>query len=119
MSEWTWNDGIERWWNASKHKMLQFVGGLLMEKNDDGHYVASLGRIAFWAVLIPALHIWVAGHGMLEGGEALKDISPNHLTVLLSLLGYNMGKKITDTASKMVGREPTPEPVPNNEDGPG
>ena len=103
-------------WECFKHKLIQFVGGLLMEKNDEGHYVASMGRIAFWAVLFPALHIWVSGHGMLEGGEAVKDISPNHLTVLLSLMAYNFGKKITDTVGKVMGKD-TPETKP--EDGPG
>lgn len=117
MSDWKWNDGIERWWNAYKHKMIQFIGGLMMEKNDEGHYVASLGRIAFWAVLIPALHIWVTGKGMLEGGTAISDISPNHLTVLLSLMGYNFGKKAIDMANSW--KNGGAEVPPANEDGPG
>ena len=119
-NNWEWNDCIERWWAAYKHKMIQFVGGLLMEKDyDSGRYVASLGRISFWMVLIPALHIWITGKGLLEEGEAIKDISSNHLTLLLSLLGYNFGKKASDTVSNIITIKNNNRPPPQPENGPG
>ena len=45
----------------------------------------SLGRIAFWIVLAPAIKIW---------WECDKDIAINHLYVLGFLLIYNSYKKI-------------------------
>lgn len=46
----------------------------------------SLGRIAFWIVLAPAVKIWWA--------TALADIAIHHLYVLGFLLIYNSYKKI-------------------------
>lgn len=105
-------------WYDFKHKCIQFFGGLLMEKNDEGHYVASMGRISWWIAFIPAVHIWMTSGGMLEAGEALKDISPNHLNVLIMLAGYNFGKKVVDAANGMFGKGKSSGPN-NYEDGPG
>lgn len=107
-------------WHNFKHKCIQFFGGLLMEKNDDGHYVASMGRISWWIAFLPAIHIWASGKGLLSDGEALKDISPNHLNVLVMLAAYNFGKKAIDAANNMWGRgKAAPSGPPTAEDGPG
>ena len=91
-------------WEKTKQKALQLLGGLLMEKNKDGIWTISLGRVSFWAVFVPALIIWISGNGLLSDGISLKDISPNHLTVLLTLAAYNFGKKLTDTVSDIWGK---------------
>jgi hypothetical protein len=96
-------------WENTKQKAIQLFGGLLMEKNSDGVWTISLGRVSFWLAFLPALVIWVSGNGALEEGVSLKDISPNHLTVLLTLAGYNFGKKVADTVKQVWG----------NNDGPG
>jgi hypothetical protein len=120
MKNWKWNDGIEHWWKAYKYKMLQLIGSLIMEKDQETkQYVVSLGRISFWAALIPALHIWIMGKGMLADGTAVSDISPNHLTLLLSLLGYNFGKKASDTVNNIINIKNGSKAPPQPEDGPG
>jgi len=96
-------------WESIKQKALQFLGGLIMEEGVDGKYTISLGRVSFWFVFVPALIIWISSQGNLEDGIAVKDISPNHLTILLTLIGYNFGKKAVDIAKK----------VWDNNDGPG
>lgn len=94
-------------WKSVKKTVFTFFGGLVMEKKD-GEWTTSIGRIAFWMAFVPAVYIWHSGGGSLEAGEALKDISPNHLTTLLALAGYNFGKKVTDTASNIFGKSDGP-----------
>jgi hypothetical protein len=100
-------------WEKTKQKAIQLVGGLLMEKNQDGVWTISLGRVSFWLAFVPALVIWISGSGTLEEGVSLKDISPNHLTVLLTLAGYNFGKKVADTVKQVWGK------TDDQSDGPG
>jgi hypothetical protein len=100
-------------WESFKQKAVQLIGGLLMEKNSEGMWTISLGRVSFWLAFIPALVIWVNGDGNLEDGVSLKDISPNHLTVLLTLAGYNFGKKVADTVKQVWGKNDS------ENDGPG
>ena len=100
-------------WDAFKHKAIQLFGGLIMEKNDEGAYVISVGRVAFWMAFLPAVGIWLSSKGQLSAGEAIKDISPNHFNMLVILAGYNLGKKAIDTVKSMWGSKS------DAEDGPG
>jgi len=79
-----------------------------MEKNQDGVWTISLGRVSFWLAFAPAVFIWIGGGGILEEGASLKDISPNHLTVLLTLAGYNFSKKAIDTVKQIWGKSDGP-----------
>jgi len=90
-------------WKSIKKTMFAFLGGLIMEKKD-GEWTTSIGRLAFWMTFLPAVYIWHKGGGSLEAGEALKDISPNHLTTLLALAGYNMGTKAIKAADNIFGK---------------
>lgn len=102
------NESEELTWAGIKEKSVRLLGGLLMEKSQDNVWTISLGRISFWLLFIPALVIWVSGDGVLSDGVPVKDISPNHLTLLLTLAAYNFGKKLTDTANKMWGKNNGP-----------
>lgn len=92
-------------WQAFKTKLLQLIGGLVMEDNGNGVHVISVGRTAFWITFAPAVVIWCKGGGMLENGQSIHDIAPNHLSVLLSLLGYNLTKHFTATARSVWGKD--------------
>ena len=83
------------------------LSGLFMEQKGE-KWRASIGRVAFWCVLIPAVMIWVKAGGSLKDGMALSDISPNHLTVLLTLAGYNFGTKAVKVASDIFGKDEGP-----------
>lgn len=91
-----------------KNKIRQLFGSLFMEKNKD-EWVASIGRVSWWLVFIPAIFIWASSGGSLDAGEATKDISPNHLSVLVLLAGYNFGKKVMDSVKDVVGNNDSPE----------
>lgn len=109
-------------WALVRRKVLQLLGGLIMEKNDDGLYVVSIGRVAWWMAFLPAIGIWIAGGGKLDAGDAVKDISPNHFNMLVLLAGYNFGKKLTDTVKALFGKktDDAEEPEEKGEaDGPG
>lgn len=95
-------------WEGFKQKAVQLLGGLLMEKNKDDMWTISLGRVSFWLAFLPALAIWIGGNGTLEDGLAVKDIAPNHLTILLTLAGYNFGKKVADSVNKIWGKNDGP-----------
>lgn len=103
-------------WHNFNHRVFQFVGGLLMEQREDGMWTMSLGRVAWWLAFIPALVIWIKSKGGLSDGISNYDISPNHLTLLLTLAGYNFGKRIIDT---VVSVRKTPKAPVAEEDGPG
>ena len=89
-------------WEKIK-KTLQSFGSLFMEKNDKDEWNLSLGRVSFWIVFIPAVYIWVSGNGTLADGISTKDISPNHLAILLTMITYNFGKKVSDVVKKIWG----------------
>ena len=95
--------GTKTTWKALAKKALQFVGGLFMERKEDGEWVISIGRVSWWLAFSPALYIWISGGGMLEEGNPMQDITPNHLTILMTLAGYNFGKKVADTVGKVWG----------------
>lgn len=80
-------------WSAFKDKALRFVGSLVMEKDADGMWAMSTGKVSWWISFLPAIYMW-----MLTDVE-IKD---NHLTVILTLAGYNMGKKLVSSASGLL-----------------
>jgi len=96
-------------WEAVKEKAIQLFGSLFMEQDSAGKWKISLGRVSFWLAFVPALYVWISGRGILDDGMAVTDISPNHLTMLLTLAAYNFGKKVSDTVKNVWG----------NGDGPG
>lgn len=102
-------------WELIKKKLVQLFGGLIMEKDEDGIYVISTGKAAWWLAFIPAIVIWVSSGGKLDAGEALKDISPNHFNILLTLAGYNFAKKAVDVAKSYVASKQSKD----ESDGPG
>jgi hypothetical protein len=104
-------------WALVRRKTLQLLGGLIMEKNDEGLYVISIGRVAWWIAFLPAVGIWIASRGTLDAGTALKDISPNHYNILLVLAGYNMGKHLTNVANNFISKKNNQ--ASNDADGPG
>ena len=95
-------------WENIKKKSIQLIGGLFMEKNAKGAWTISLGRVSFWLAFIPALVIWISGYGSLDDGISTKDISPNHLTILLTMITYNFGKKVAGTVSEIWGKSDGP-----------
>ena len=104
-------------WPNIKTKLIQLFGGLVMEKDSDsGLYVMSTGKLAFWILFLTALGIWISGGGKLTNGISLKDIPPNMLTALLSLMGYNFGKKLVGAAQSIFGGNSGPQypPLPPN-----
>lgn len=94
----------KKYWCVFKKKLLYLFGSLIMEKDKAGEWVMSSGRVSWWLALLPALYIWLSSGGKLEDGAALKDISPNHLTVILTLAAYNFGKKVVETAGNIWGK---------------
>lgn len=75
-------------------KLLKFVGGLVMEvkgENADGTdaWVASLGRVAFWAVFGHMIYVWMTpGQDVVAGEQA----------AFYALLTYNGGKILKEGA---------------------
>ena len=90
-----------------------------MEKNEDGVWTMSLGRIAWWLAFIPALIIWIKAKGGLSDGVSNYDISPNHLTILLTLASYNFGKKLADAVTGIMAAKKAQNKNIIEEDGPG
>ena len=101
-----------QFWSLIKIKFIQLLGGLIMEKDDEGMSVISLGRVSWWIVFVPAVGIWIASGGKLNAGEAIRDISPNHFNLLMILAGYNFSKKLTDTAKMFIGNKGTAQKSP-------
>jgi len=90
-------------------KAMRFSGALVMEKNKQGEWVISIGRVSWWLAFVPALYIFIvafaATTNVTEASEIVaRDITPNHLTILLTLAGYNFGKKIADTVQGVWGK---------------
>lgn len=90
-------------WDNFKDRAVRFSGALIMEKNNKDQWVISIGRISWWLAFTPALYIWLDNNGTADP-ELMKDITPNHLTILLTLAGYNFGKKVMDGVNKVWGK---------------
>lgn len=100
-------------WSSIKEKMSRYVGALIMEKDKKDKWVISIGRVSWWLAFLPALYIFIAAFmtsGTVEGATDIvtKDITPNHLTILLTLAGYNFGKKVAETVSNVWGKSDGP-----------
>lgn len=96
-----------------KSKILRYGGSLVMEKNSDGEWVMSTGRVSWWLAFLPALYVFLAAFVATGAADAAvstlsRDITPNHLTVILTLAGYNFGKKAVDAAKKIWGKNDGP-----------
>lgn len=92
-------------WSKIKSILILLFGGLFMTKHDDGVWSISLGRVSFWALLVPAILIWCQNIGT-PAEAPLKDISANHYQMLFIVAGYNLGKKITNVvANKTKSKE--------------
>ena len=78
-------------------KVFYFLSGLVMEPKSDK---MSLGRISWWVTFGIAAKILFTGN----------DITSNHLTILLILAGYNLGKHSLDMVkNKMAKNDKTTE----------
>jgi len=81
---------------------MKLLRGLVMEPGSD---TLSMGRLQGWLIFIAALVLW-----SLE-----KEIQFYHFVTLLSLMGYNLGKKFIDAArtfidiKRLVATPPTKE----------
>ena len=71
---------VEETW---KDKFMRLAMALLYEKNKGGKWTLSIGRVSWWCAFSPALYIWTL---------KATDITEHHLTILLVLAGYNLGK---------------------------
>lgn len=104
-----------KFWSKAKDILVRLVGALILEKDSKDQWAISTGKVAWWLAFIPAIYIWSSGKGILgDGGEALKDISPNHLKMLYTLAAYNFSKKGLEVAKKYLSKS-----EPNSLDGPG
>jgi len=68
-----------------KDKFFRLCLNIILEEKK-GKWYLSVGRVSWWMAFIPALQIWIGGG----------DIKEHHLTILLVLAGYNLGKKIVN-----------------------
>lgn len=96
-------------WASAKDKAMRFCAALIMEKDKKDRWTISIGRVSWWLAFLPALYIFIAAFAATENvtdaAELVsRDITPNHLTVLLTLAGYNFGKKIADTVNNVWGK---------------
>lgn len=112
-----------KFWDACKDKCLRFFGALFMEWNGD-EWVVSIGRVSWWLAFAPALYIFIAAFAattsVTEASQLVaRDITPNHLTILLTLAAYNFGKKVADTVTAVWGPKGGSTTVQGDGDGPG
>jgi hypothetical protein len=59
----------------------------------------SLGRVSFWIAFLIMNYMWIAE----------KEVQDSTLTVLLVLLSYNLGKKVTDVMGLHYGTKNPPK----------
>ena len=107
------NKGLKGVWSSSKDKAVRYLGALVFEKDKTGEWVISIGRVSWWMTFLPALYIFIAAFqstsNVTEAAEMVpRDITPNHLTVLLTLAGYNFGKKVAEVVTKVWGKSDGP-----------
>ena len=99
-------------WPNIKAKLIQLVGGLIMEKDlDTGLFIMSSGKVMLWAVFGAAMEIWVHKN---------TDIPSTMFNMLMVLVSYNLGKKVLPVVQAIFGKgnntvpeelntEPTPK----------
>jgi len=83
-----------------KEKFMRYFGALLFEKKA-GKWIISVGRISWWMAFSPALYVWADSAGS-------QDITDHHMTVLIILAGYNMGKKVIEKLKNGNAQEDGP-----------
>lgn len=76
-----------------KLKKINF-GAVLVENGD-----LSLGRVSFWACFGLSCYMWAQG----------LDIPQTLMTVTMTLIAYNLGKKVRDIANVYVSKSTSPE----------
>lgn len=96
-------------WEDTKDKAMRFFAALIMERDKKDRWTISIGRVSWWLAFLPALYIFIAAFqstaNVTEAAEMVsRDITPNHLTILLTLAGYNFGKKLSETAQNIWGK---------------
>ena len=94
-------------WAVIKDMFIRYCGALVLERDRKDRWVISTGKVAFWLAFLPALYIFIdaflATKNITTSGQMVsRDITPNHLTILLSLMGYNLSKKVADVAHKVI-----------------
>ena len=77
---------------AQHSNFIKYFGAIFMEYGKGGWRV-SIGRVGWWIVLSPAMYVWAVGMGK-------DDIASGHLTTLMALTAYNLGKKLSAIADK-------------------
>lgn len=107
----------KKFWKDFQEGLMHYVGALVFEKDKYNSWTISIGRVSWWLAFTPALYIFIAAFAatkdITDAAEMVsRDITPNHLTILLTLAGYNFGKKIAETVNNVWGKS---EP----KDGPG
>lgn len=106
----------KKFWKDLQEKAMRFAGALLCERDKNDRWTVSIGRVSWWLAFTPALYIFIAAFvatkDVTDATEMVsRDITPNHLTILLTLAGYNFGKKVAETVNKVWGKsEPTDGP---------
>lgn len=63
-------------------KIFRYLLSLIYEKDSEGKWKLSTGRVSWWLALSPAVYNWFGGG----------DIQPQHLAALTLLAAYNFGK---------------------------
>ena len=82
-------------WPLIRDKIARLVGGLVMEKDEDGVFIISSGKLAFWATFIAAMFIW----------EVKKtDIPDTMYKMLVVFTSYNLGKKVLPVITAIFGK---------------
>lgn len=82
----------------------KYAGTLVMERQEDGEYVMSLGRVATAALMAQAMWRW----GMVGG-----DIPQSMLQTLWILLGYLLGTKGLGIATQFLPQRADADAAPN------
>ena len=77
----------------TKQQAGRYILKAISDKADDGGLEISLGRISFLAVFVSCMVCWASGH----------EIPSTQEVVLLSLLGYIFGSKVSVMAGKFMG----------------
>jgi len=85
---------------------------LIMERDEEKKPVVSLGRLAFFAVLVQFFILW---HRALFSGIAT-EAPPGLLEVFYTLAAYVLGTKIVRAGAEALGRSKRPPRLPPRPD---
>lgn len=98
---------VKNKWKSFKDKLVRYCGALVLEKDKKDEWVISTGKVSWWLSFLPALYIFIdaflATKSITSAGQIVnRDITPHHLTVLLTLATYNFGKKVADVVKSAI-----------------